>query len=333
MKIKLLSLLFLFIVLQLSFSDNIRGQVKSIVTIDSVPYRADEISLSSENIFAIVLNNREIQPIKIQLEIRLSETLRDYPNTFALFFYNNVTPLPGENISNYRGNLVKYVVLPRTSKHFIDIYIAKQPTRSELIPGTDNIFPGDFKNSFFPMFVTMLPVMKGIPNQLLNESITVKVTPFFPEVGTLSINVFERTRSSSSGSNLNRLTDYKLYIDNNLHNNSDNIVLPTGIKRVRIEKDGYNTFQESVVIRNNEKSSITAYLTNESPYLIIQAPPEAEIFINGIHYRQREFSNLSVGEHTLVFKLGEYSISRKIRLENGKRYLIDILLDIDIREY
>ena len=327
----LLSLFFL-IILQPSFSDNIIGHLKGITTIDSEADKIEEIILSSENFFAIVLDNKDSEPVKIQLEIKLSETLKAYPDTFALFFYNNVTPFPKADISDYKGDLVKYIVLPRKSKHFIDIYFKKQPTRGEIIPGTDIIIPGDFKKSFFPLFVAMLPVMKGIPDKLLNETIKIKISPFFPENGNLAITVFEKNNSSSDN-NLTEITDYKLYIDNKLYNNNENLILPTGIRKVRIEKNGYITFEESVLLKNNEKNSLTAYLTRELPYLVIQAPPEAEIFIDSIHYKQREFSNLKIGEHTIIFKLGEYSISRKIKLEKSKRYVIDMLLDIDIKEY
>ncbi len=332
MKTKVLSLLFSLIVLQLSFSDNIRGQIKGISVIDSEQGKTDEIILSSENIFAIVMEKNEFEPVKIQLEIRLSETLKEYPNTFALFFYNNILPLPTEDVSSYKGDLVKYIVLPEKSRHFIDIYFTKKPARGEVIPGTDIIVPDDFKKSFFPMLVVLLPVMKGIPDKLLTENIKVKVSPFFSENGNLSINVFEKNNSSSD-SNSNKITDYTLYIDNKSYKNSENIVLPLGIKKLKIEKEGYLAFEQSVVIKSNEKNSITAYLTRELPYVVIQAPPEAEIFIDGTHFKQREFSNLKIGEHTLVFKLGEYSISKKIKLEKSKRYLIDLLLDIDITEY
>ena len=333
MKTKVLSLLFFLIVLQLSFSDNITGKLKGKITIDPVYYGPiEEIILSSEDIFAIIIPGEEYKPVKIQLEIKLSETLREYPHTFALFFYNNVTPFPDIDTSNYKGDLVKYIVLQKGSKHFIDIYLQHQPSRNEIIPGTDIIVPGDFKNSFSQIAVTLLPVMKGIPDKLLTEKVTVKLTPFFPDKGNLTIDVFEKNNSSSNN-NSNKITDYKLYIDNKLYEDSNNLVLPTGLIKVKIEKEGYITFEESFLVQSNEKNTLSAYLTRELPYVIIHAPPEAEIFIDGTHYKQRDFSNLKIGEHTFVFKLGEYSISRKIKLEKSKKYLIDLLLDIDVKEY
>jgi len=332
MKTKVLLLLFFLIVLQLSYSDNIIGQLKGITIIDSESDKINEMVLSSEDFFAILLDKEEFEPVKIQLEIKLSETLKEYPNTFALFFYNNITPSPKEDISSYNGDLVKYIVLPKKSKHFIEIYLKNPPTRNEIIPGTDYITQKDFKKSFFPILVAMLPVMKGIPDKLLDETIKIKISPFFSENGNLTINIFEKNNSSADN-NLNKITDYKLYIDNNLYEDSDNLVLATGIRKVRIEKEGYITFEESIVIKSNEKNSLTANLTSELPYVAIQAPPEADIFIDNVHYKQREFTNLKAGEYTFVFKLGEYSISRKIKLEKSKKYLIDLLLDIDITDY
>ena len=338
MKAKTLVVIFFLIILQLSYSDDIRGQIKGITIIDPVSHGPiEEIILSSENIFAIRLTNEEQRPVRIQLEIRLSDTLRNNPNTFALFFYNNVTPTPAMNISNYTGSLVKYIVLQRRGTHFIDLYLRHQPSRNEIIPGTDVITPRDFKNSFSPIVIAMLPVMKGIPEHLLRESISVKVTPFYPDRGNLSIDVFERSNSPLNNNNPRKITDYRLFVDNRLIDNTsgiqENLILPIGIRRIRIEKDGYIPFEESFLVKNNEKNTLVAHLTRESPHVVIQAPPEAQIFINGVQHRQREFSNLGVGEHTFLLRLGEYSISRRINLEKGKRYLIDILLELDITEY
>ncbi|MCL2293605.1 MAG: hypothetical protein FWC36_01885 [Spirochaetes bacterium] len=333
MKTNLFSLLFFLIIVHFSFSETIRGQVRDIVIIDAEPGRVSEVTLSSESMFAIVLNRQESGPVRIQLEVRIPETLRSHPSIFALFFYNNITPAPERNISNYRGNLIKYAVLPsRQSVHFIDIFLKHQPTRAEIIPGTETITPRDFRGSPLPMLITMLPVMKGMPNHLLNETVRVRITPFFPESAYLTINVFERSRSAPDGRG-SRISDYRLFIDNTPHNPGSNLRLPVGLRRVRIEKDGYTAFEESIVIRSNENNTITALLTSELPHVLIQAPPETEIFINGRLQTQREFSNLAAGEHTFVFRLGEYSISRRITLERNKRYLIDLLLDITVTEF
>ncbi len=320
--------LFLTLLLLLSsqvFSENIRGPVRNITVINQELSKTDEISISPEDIIAFQLDKNNSLPVKIQMEIRLSETLREYPSTFALFVYNNISPAPSNEVSSYIGNTVKYFVLPDKSRFYVEFYFTANPSRNEIIPGTQILAPDDFKKSFFPLLLTVLPVMKGIPDMLLDETIKIKTVFFYPDKGDLLVSVFEGKKNGSE-----KTKDFNLFIDNKSYDNAEYISLSTGVKKIRIEKEGYIPFEQSVVINRNEKSTFSAVLVKKMPHIVILAPTEAEVFIDGNLTSQKELTNLNEGEHTIIFKLGQYSLSRKMTLENGKKYTVNLLLDIDV---
>jgi len=307
------------------YSENIRGPVRNIAVINQELSKTDEISISPEDIIAFQLDNNSSLPVKIQMEIRLSETLREYPSNFALFVYNNISPEPATEISSYIGDTVKYFVLSDKSRFYVEFYFSAKPSRNEIIPGTQILAPDDFKKSFFPLLLTVLPVMKGIPDVLLDETIKIKTVFIYPDKGDLLVNVFEGKKNGSD-----KIKDFKLFIDNKPYENTENISLSTGVKKIRIEKEGFIPFEQSVVINRNEKSTISAVLVKKMPHVVILAPSEAEVYFDGNLTSQKELTNLNEGEHTIIFKLGQYSLSRKMALENGKKYTINLLLDIDV---
>ncbi|MDX9799863.1 MAG: hypothetical protein RBT69_00855 [Spirochaetia bacterium] len=325
MKINTLILTLLLLLSHPVFSENIRGPVKNIAVINQELSKIDEINLSPEDIFAFQLDKNSALPVKIQLEIRLSEKLREYPSTFALFVYNNITPVPSNEISSYNGNSVKYFILPDKSRYYIELFFTAKPSRNDILPGTEILIPDDFKKSFFPLLMTVLPVMKGIPDALLDENIRIKAVFFYQDKGDLTINVFEDKKNRTD-----KISDFTLFIDNKSYDNAENINLSTGIKKIRIEKEGFLPFEQSVVINRNEKSTVSVVLVKKMPQVVILAPAEAEVFIDGNLTSQKELTTLNEGEHTIIFKLGQYSLSRKLNLENGKKYTVNLLLDIDV---
>jgi len=314
------------------FSDNIRGPINSVSSVDSYLNNTSEFTVTPEQIIALNQDNAGNVPVKLQMEIRLSETLKSFPNSFALFFYNNIDPEPDNSIISYKGDLVKYIVLPEKSRHYVELYFENKPSRSDIIPGTDIITPDEFKKTSFPMLLSVLPVMKGIPDKLLDEKIRIKITAFYPDKGELFLNIFEK-QNNSAESNSTPVSDYTLFIDNRLFSGlTFPLTMNAGVKKIRIEKEGFLTYEQSVTINKNEKNTLNIYLIKKAPHVVIHAPSEAEVFIDGNLYKQKEIANLAEGEHTIIFKLGEYSLSRKFTAENGKKYVINLFLDIDITE-
>lgn len=93
-------------------------------------------------------------------------------------------------------------------------------------------------------------------------------------------------------------------------------------------------FEENKISTENNLNITVTDISSEikSPVVNIVAPKESLVYLNNIQINESRIDNIEEGEHTILFKLGEYSISRKFRVQNGKNYHINMLLDIDILE-
>ena len=64
------------------------------------------------------------------------------------------------------------------------------------------------------------------------------------------------------------------------------------------------------------------------------APESATIYLDGQRYIPSVHKAIEVvaGEHVVLIQLGDYAISRRFTVENGKGYTISLLLDIIVEE-
>lgn len=93
-------------------------------------------------------------------------------------------------------------------------------------------------------------------------------------------------------------------------------------------------FEENNISAENSTNIATTDISSEikSPVVYIISPKESLVFLDNIQITESRIDNIKEGEHTILFKLGDYTTSKKFRVQNGKDYHINMLLDIDILE-
>ena len=328
MKITKLSLIFIFLSAVFSYSENIRGPVINII--DSATLSSSEITaefdLSPEELFAILPDFNNL-PDKISIEIRSSEKIKQFRDSFSLYSYTNVSPAPSLDNKSYTGNYKDSSLIPDRTRFFIDIILNKNISSSRPVKGTEIL---DFSNIKIskPFLFTILPVMKGVPDYLFSEKFRIKIKTYWPEQGKLSLKVFKTEPDSSEKT---EIQDYNLIIDGSSFDNK-NIVLNTGIHSLSVKKEGYIEHKENISVKTNETRHLDITLLKNNPVLTVFSPDESVLYIDGNIQNSKKISTLNPGEHTIVFKLGDYSLSRTIDLDEGKNYIVNLLLDIEIKE-
>ena len=328
MKIVKLSLLFILLSSVISYSENIRGPVINIINSETLSSSdTAEFDISPEELFAVSPGYSNI-PDKISIEIRSSETIKQFRDSFSLYSYTNVSPQPSKDNKSYTGNYSDSSLIPDRTRFFIDIILSKNISGNRAVKGTEII---DFSNlkTDKPFMFTILPVMKGVPDYLFSEKFRIKIKAYWPEQGNITLKVFKTEPDSSDKTEID---DYNLFIDGNSISKTENIVLNTGIHSLSVKKDGYIEHTENIAVKTNETKNIDIVLVKNNPVLSFFAPDESILYIDGNIQNSRKITTLEPGEHTVLFKLGDYSLSRKINLDEGKKYTVNLLLDIEVKE-
>ena len=329
MKKTKLAVIFILFSTVLSHADNIRGPLVNILDAEilSADRKATEFDISPEEIFAVSPDYSNL-PDKISIEIRSSETIKRFRDSFSLYSYTNVSPQPSYDIKSYHGKYSKSVLLPDRTRFFIDLKFSRSKSSDSSMPGTEVIDLTNLKDSK-PLMFTILPVMKGVPDYLLSEKYKIKIKTYWPEQGKINVKVLV---PGSNDNNPENTEDFSLSIDGNSHSKADNILLTSGIHKVTVSKKGYSEHNENITVKTNETRNVEILLKKNNPVVSIYSPDESELYIDGNIQNSRKISTLEPGEHTVLFKLGNYSLSRTIELEEGKNYVINLLLDIEVKE-
>ena len=325
--LKLSVILFIFAAV-FSYSENVRGPVVKIISSDVLLSSENtEFDVSPEDLFAIAPDFNNL-PDKISIEIRSSDNIKRFRDSFSIYSYTNISPQPDENVKSYTGTYSDSTLIPDRTRFFIDIVLKEGFTDKNKLRGTEIIDFSGIKNSK-PFMFTILPVMKGVPDYLLSEKFRIKISSQWPDKGKITVKVFIE---SDDGKSKTEVKDYSLLIDKKSSGSSNGIVLNTGIHSIYVAKDGFLDFEENISVKTNEIRNIEVVLRKNNPEITVFSPDESVFFVDGNIQNTKKITDLKPGEHTLLFKLGEYSLSRTILLEEGKKYTVNLLLDIEIKE-
>ena len=113
MKKTVLTVVYLMFFTFFSNADNIRGplvEVLDSVTLSSAQ-SITEFEISPEELFAISPDYSNL-PDKISIEIRSSEKIKRFRDSFSLYSYTNVSPEPASEIKSYTGKYSYSTVIP-----------------------------------------------------------------------------------------------------------------------------------------------------------------------------------------------------------------------------
>jgi hypothetical protein len=261
--------------------------------------------------------------VEIQLDLPAETDL--YPGTYAVFVYGGVTPKPAGEASSYNGSQLFFKVVEGGRKLFLHLPFGS-PAGSGPIPDT-YVHRKPLAAADFPVLFTVMPVMKGLPDRAAGAVFTAQTRPIFRNLGKLVVVPRGDAGPLPEG-------DFRLFIDDKPHPfGPEGLNLEPGMRRIRMERDGYTAFVSTVGIDRGRVSRVEAFFRRNESFVRITAPAGSRAFLDGKSTDSdgRE-TTVEPGEHTLSMKIGDYQISKKFTVEPGKSYGIQLFLDILINE-
>jgi hypothetical protein len=270
-----------------------------------------------------------------ELKLVLPGEFEEYKNSLALYIYRNVTPTPSEDRKTYSGKTVFWNVLPSARNLYYRIPLRPDYSFASA-PGT-TVIEKPVKPDDFPLIITILPVMKGIPDSLYTSPIQCKVMPLVENRGMLELRVQEQKDDDNNPEDLVEVDaeSITMRLDNRaLSYPQPSYILESGIHTIHIESEKYQNKEVSFSLKKGEVKKLNITLKKLVPEVTFEAPENSEAYLDGekIQLIQGKSMEVSEGDHTILFKLGDYSLSKRFHTERGKSYIISLLLDISIKE-
>lgn len=327
MKTRLAVITVLFLILSAfpASSENIRGKVINNINInDASDTPVAEFRMNIEDIFAVTLDPDSVFIKGYEVEIRMSSELRKYGNSFAFIIYSGTSPEINNGIGTYYGAKYDSVILPETARYFIRIpYREKLDTEKD--PYT-TVFSKLTSDSSYPMMFTILPMMKGFPSSLYSSNFDIRVSPIFHESGILNLEIKVPEGLDES------LTE--LLLDGSKTAIKKEYKLASGEHSLEISIPGGKSINRNFTITAGAGSVIKAEIEKLESKATINVPENTIVYMDGekLELSDGNVMNIEPGEHLVLFKIGDYKISKKFEIQPGKDCKISLFLDIFVEE-
>ena len=307
--------------------EQIRGSVVIADHDRNEPY-AIEIGMEEIAILQLGADSRFIEGLR--LEFQVPRGARLYPGSLGLYLYKAISPEPRIKLMSLQAERVFFLPVPNAARFFVTVPL--QPEHG--FRGTaDTYVTSIVARDDFPLAATVLPISKGISGETAAARFMIRVDPVIRNLGgfRLVIRSPEGDPLLPSAEQVEEFT-LRLNEDRLIYGEDEQLMVP-GLYRIRLDSERYEHEQLTFGVERGQLTEVALRLREPESIIRFEAPAGAELFVNGesVAHEEQEFT-LPPGEHTVLFRVGNYTVSRRLVVEPKKNYAISLDLGILIEE-
>jgi hypothetical protein len=292
-----------------------------IVTLDNPAGVSANLSYISSVVIILGEDTRFFRGV--ELTIIVPQNYLSYRGSIAAVMYTDLDNVPHTGISDLEGRqLFIDPIMKLQTVYQIPMRInhGLRTTPYVTVP-TRTVIP-----SSFPVLFRIMPVVKGLTEEIERIRFNLNVKPILSNEGALSLSF--KYPEPLQGKPFSLLIDDVL-----IENWQEQRLLKDGEHHLMILSDDFRNENRLFLIERGKTLSLNVELQDPTPLLIFEAPENARIYFNNVL-----ISNISKpfpvdpGQHEIKFQLSDYSIIRPIMVQKGKTYKIAMMVDINVSE-
>lgn len=264
----------------------------------------------------------------IELDIKIPDVLSRYYGSVAYSLYTGLTPMPTEKTINYTGTREMIDTIPGLLSLNLTIPLM-EPNTIKKNPYSITL-PSVYTLNSSVIFFRFQLVMKGIPEDYEKDPFVVTVKPIYVDKGRMELDV---TYPIDENGQLMDLP-YTIFLDEKMVTLEDQkMILDTGTHYISILSDHFRNETRTFTIEPAKTTVVDIALRDIAPTLQLVAPDNTIIFLDDqeIPYTKEAFV-ISQGDHTIRFVIGDYETVKTIQAVNGRSYIINLSLDVEVTE-
>lgn len=271
----------------------------------------------------------------VEIKMVIPEAIASWRNSIAATIYDKISPEPSDRQIDYSGTRLFVNALPGKLSWVIQVPLKKENSIKENQYSTkiDTIPRSDCTN----IFLKFQPVMKGIPEEVMNALITVSAKPIFSDKGKLKLNLTLPPSAETPQDTPD--AGYTVYIDDVPVTQANSHLLKTGIHNISIVSENYRNEMRTFYIQQAKTTPLDIQLKSVEPSLIISAPDGdgVKVFLDGNECTDSEKLSgkefvISEGDHTVKFVIGNYEVVRSLKAVKGRTYRANLEVELTISD-
>jgi hypothetical protein len=305
-------------------AEGIRTRVAGTVLIDPSRSDGETIGLRFNEAVGVLLPADALFVQGIEFELRLPKTVQGSESSIAWTVYSSVDPAPVGERLDFNGARIISQPLPTRVSMVIQLPVVE---RHELRSGPFvTVIPKLMRVSDFPLMFKLSPIGKGFGPSMESAEFRLTVRPVLTDEGGISVSCAFPEGAEP--------VPYSVFIDDRrVEDVSRPIVTRKGARVLRVSAEGYREEVVSLSVEAGAISKVSVTLVPDAPRLQIEAPTGSIISLNGVPVPSDSFDELAIepGEHTIVCRIGDYTITRKFVAARGKTYRVVMSVELTIQ--
>ena len=260
----------------------------------------------------------------IQLELTAPQSYLSYRGSLAVALYGDLNPTPNVGIADLECRRLGFDPLPAKIQTVYQV-----PLRADHGLKTTPyvmVLTGVIDPSSFPLLFRLMPVIKGISDEMENMVFTLNVKPILSDEGALRLSF--RYPENLPDKPLIVLIDDKV-----IENPEEERLLKEGEHHLVILSGDYRNQSSLFVVERAKTLELAVELQDPAPLLIFEYPENANVYLDDV-FLPNPISPLPVepGSHEVRFQVGDYTIIRSLTVQKGKTYRLALSVDVNISE-
>jgi hypothetical protein len=282
------------------------------------------ISLSYVNSVVLVLD-QEVRFFRgIELEFTAPQSYLAHRGSLALALYADLSKIPDTGVADIEGRQISFEPIPNKIQTIYQIPIRQnhglRPTPYASIP-TGVVAPASF-----PLIFRVLPVIKGLSEEIETMRFQLSVKPLLSNEGVVKIS--PRYPEQLQGRPFTVLID-----DEVVEKPGEERLLKEGEHHLVIVSNDYRNESRSFMIERGKILDLPIVLQDPTPLVIFEGPENARIFFDNepVENLQTPYP-VEPGPHEVRFQLSDYSVIKTLNIQKGKTYRVALAVDVNVSE-
>ncbi|MDR2617906.1 MAG: hypothetical protein LBC62_03450 [Treponema sp.] len=260
----------------------------------------------------------------IQLDLTAPQSYLAYRGSMASVLYADLNAAPPQGVADIEGRQVSFEALPNKIQNTWQIPI--RPSHGLRSSPYVTVPTGVIPPSSFPVLFRLMPVIKGISQEMENMVFQLTVKPILSDEGGVKLNFLYPQQLP--GRPVTVLVD-----DAVVENTGEELLLKEGEHHLVVLSDDYRNQSRRFMVERAKILDLLVELQDPTPLIIFEYPENARIFLDNAPVTNPQAPYpVDPGFHEVRFQISDYSIIRPVTVQKGKTYKVALSVDVNITE-
>ncbi|MDR2304659.1 MAG: hypothetical protein LBE10_08745 [Treponema sp.] len=260
----------------------------------------------------------------VELELGAPSAWLSYQGSLAIAMYANPDHIPEAGIADLDAKRIVFEPLPAKIQSVYQIPLRRNHDlrNSPYVSVPTGVIPV----TSFPLLIRLMPVLKGMNEELETMNFQLSAKPILGDEGILALSF--RWPEQLPGKPFTALID-----DVMIENPGESRFLKEGEHHLVILSDDYRNENRRFIIERAKVLELSIELKDPTPVIYFEAPENARIFLNNEPVLNKTAPCLvEPGTHEVQFHIGDYGIFKTLQVQKGKTYKVSMEVDVSVNE-